>query len=383
MYNPLDYDDDLMLAIVTVCLKQQQKQQQVEKRKRVCLKEEFKKRLKFTSDIIYKELDSCKINDVLYIFKLNNHDIYNDLKNLLGPLIQKQDIDKYKDITVDLYLWLTLRYLITGCKIQELEMEYKVPAKIIAQIILEVCEIIKTKLKDFFKLPCSPQEWLVHAADSYEKWQFPNCLGLIGGLNLSINKNDSKEDYLLLTITNAKQEFLLADITLPGTSTNILALEKFKFGLALLENCLPIPPPFKALQSDLSLPYVFLSNEALTLQENLLTPFPGNRLSQKQKTFNDHLLTTYRSHEKSQHFLLSQFRVLKSPLDWPAEEAKIIISACFYFYNYLRRKTPQILWEKRFNGEEEGLTFTAKTENAKGSLAAQEVRSNFMEYFNK
>lgn len=76
---------------------------------------------------------------------------YEELLNLVGPVIVKQDTMMMKAVSVEERLSLTLRFLATGRSFECLKFSAIVPVapNTISRIVVETCEAIISTLKDY------------------------------------------------------------------------------------------------------------------------------------------------------------------------------------------------------------------------------------------
>ena len=82
---------------------------------------------------------------------------------------------------------LTLRSLATGESFRSLHFQFRITRPEISYIVTNVCEAIPKKLgPSYFKVPSSEQERLQIAKQFEEKWNFPNCLGVIDGKHFTL-----------------------------------------------------------------------------------------------------------------------------------------------------------------------------------------------------
>ena len=82
---------------------------------------------------------------------------------------------------------LTLRSLATGESFRSLHFQFRITRPAISYIMTKVCEAIPKKLgPSYFKVPSSEQERLQIAKQFEEKWNFPNCLGVIDGKHITL-----------------------------------------------------------------------------------------------------------------------------------------------------------------------------------------------------
>lgn len=91
------------------------------------------------------------VADQQYMFKQflrMDPETFNQLLELVKPLIQKQDTHLRKAISASERLAVTLRFLATGDSYKSLSILFRIAACTITQIVPEVCDAIYAVLKD-------------------------------------------------------------------------------------------------------------------------------------------------------------------------------------------------------------------------------------------
>lgn len=125
----------------------------------------------------------------------------------------------------------------------------------------------------FFQLPNNESDWKNIAADFYEKWNFPNCLGAIDGKHIVIQcpANSGSEYYnykgtfsiVLMAVVNSNYGFTYVDIGCQGRISDGGVLRNTSFFKKLEINELLIPQEGILPNTNVSLPYSFVTDEAL------------------------------------------------------------------------------------------------------------------------
>lgn len=101
---------------------------------------------------------------------------------------------------------------------------------------------------------------------------------------------------------------------------------------------LNIPPPQVLPGREKAIPYVILGDEAFALSENLMRPFSGTfEKGSRQRIFNYRLSRARRVVENAFGIMASVFRVLRKPMLSEPEKAEVIVMACAYLHNFLRK----------------------------------------------
>lgn len=110
-----------------------------------------------------------------------------------------------------------------------------------------------------------------------------------------------------MATVNANYEFIVADVGTNGRISDGGVIKNTAFGKAIYENSLFIPPPTQLPNSSKVLPYVFVGDNAFQMQENLLKPYSGIDLSNKESILNYRLSRTRRIVENVLGILVSRF----------------------------------------------------------------------------
>ena len=107
----------------------------------------------------------------------------------------------------------------------------------------------------------------------------------------------------------------------------------------LIPNKLHIPPSGPLFTNvTATFPFVFVGDEALSLSENLMRPYAGHNLSEKQRIFNYRLCRARRYVECAFGILSNKWRILHTALNVSKEFSKDIVKACVLVHNLVRSK---------------------------------------------
>ncbi|XP_054090174.1 uncharacterized protein LOC128922718 [Zeugodacus cucurbitae] len=93
--------------------------------------------------------------------------------------------------------------------------------------------------------------------------------------------------YSLMASCDARYTFTSASIGSYGGQSDGGVFQQSKFGKALLENKLPLPPRAPLLnESSTDFPHFFVADAAFPLKENLMRPYSGAQLPRNKAIFN-------------------------------------------------------------------------------------------------
>lgn len=289
-----------------------------------------------------------------------NLSTFEELATKLEPLLKKCDTQMRNAISPREQLAVTLRFLATGETYTSLQYQFRINKGTICQIIPRVCEAISETLSyEYIKCPNSVQQWEDIAQKFWTKWQLPNSLGAIDGKHVRIlHPPGSGSDYfnykgffsiVLLAIVGAKSEFIYADVGCQGRISDGGVLRNTDFFKALEQKKLNIPQPAELPIDDVNyedwrpiIPYYFVGDDAFSLSEHLMKPYPNRGQSESQRIFNYRLSRARRVSENAFGILSSKFRVFLSTLCVKPEYATSIVHAALALHKFLLCKLPQL-----------------------------------------
>lgn len=78
------------------------------------------------------------------------------------------------------------RYLAHGDSVWSKKWCFRIGRSTVYKIIPETCEAIIKALQPIYLPPVTQEDWRNVANDFYEKWNFPNCIGALGGKHVRI-----------------------------------------------------------------------------------------------------------------------------------------------------------------------------------------------------
>lgn len=199
-----------------------------------------------------------------------------------------------------------------------------------------------------------------------------------------------------MAIVNANYQFLMVDVGANGRISDGGVLYYTKFWEKLQNNTLNIPPPTCLPNTVEQFPYVFLGDEAFSLQPNFMKPYSQQDLTNERRIFNYRLSRARRTVENAFGILATRFGVFQKPINLGPEKATLVTLACCYLHNFLIETSQNLYCSKTVlveentetgkiqNGSElTGNLFTPlkKTPARMISLEAKTVRDKYCSYF--
>jgi hypothetical protein len=148
-------------------------------------------------------------------------------------------------------------------------------------------------------MPKTQSKWLQIARDFDSTRQFPNLGGAIDGKHVAIVQPPGSGSYffnykgyfsiVLLVIANSNLEFIYVDVGKNGRVSDGGVIEDTAFHKKLLAKC---PHLRNSKETAHGLPFVFIVDEAFTLNEQLLKSVSQKELTYERKIFNYRLSQT-------------------------------------------------------------------------------------------
>ncbi|XP_071580467.1 putative nuclease HARBI1 [Temnothorax nylanderi] len=335
---------------------------------------------------------------------------FEELLSLVGPLISKESTIR-NPVPAAARLAMTLRYLATGDCMTSTAYQYLVGFTTASNIIGETCEALWNCLnKEVLPFPLKTTDWLNIAQEFENQWQFNHCIGAIDGKHILIKCPDNAgsayfnyknaHSIVLLGICDAKYIFTLVEIGAYGRRSDGGIFRDSIMGQKFNERQMNVPKPKRLTVDGMPLPYVFVGDEAFQLSDYLLRPYPGRGgLSQDRSIFNYRLSRARRTIENAFGILVSQWRILKRPIDATVDNTINMIKAIICLHNWLRKRddtneyvSPNMIDQYGSNGlipaswrQEVGdsaLQDVSIYGNHNSSRSAIAIREEFSDFFN-
>ncbi|XP_049542544.1 uncharacterized protein LOC125955453 [Anopheles darlingi] len=232
------------------------------------------------------------------------------------------------------------------------------------------------------------------------RWGFPNCVGAIDGKHVRIqcppNTGSSYISYkgffsvVLLAVEDPNYKFLIVDIGNYGRHSDSGIFKESNFYQRYIStNLLPPPKPLPGKADDM--PHVLVGDEGFALQPYMMRPYPkANSVNDAKKTkFNTQLSRARRIVENAFGILSRKWRIFLRAIECNPQNVDIIVQAACCLHNFLLNKgnSEQHLYESSVEDETipnaESALAPMNATNQRSSIAAQEIRNLFSDYFSE
>ncbi|XP_068103425.1 putative nuclease HARBI1 [Hyperolius riggenbachi] len=345
-HSTMDLSDwDAETLVGAVCLAQSLENRRKRKRKRIVWSKNWLLQRDRYSDVsLLNELRVNNPEDFRNYLRMSDAN-FQCLLEKVSPYIAKQDTRMRQAITPEERLAVTLRFLATGRTYEDLKFSMAISAQALGRIIPETCQaIIDVLVRDYMRLPNTPEEWNLVATQFQDLWQFPNCGGALDGKHVRIaapaKSGSMYYNYkgffsiILMAVANAKYEFVMVDVGKPGRMSDGGVLERTVFGRRLKDKLLRLPNNDQTVHG---LNFNFVADEAFALGENMLRPFPFRGLTEQRKIFNYRLSRARRVVENAFGIMAQRFRIFHTCMNVAPAKVEKIVFACCLLHNFLRR----------------------------------------------
>lgn len=236
--------------------------------------------------------------------------------------------------------------------------------------------------------PPSSEEWLQISNMFEERANFPNCVGSIDGKHIRvINPWGSTSEYfnykkyysvVLMAVVDTNYSFRFIDVGAYGHEGDSNVLKSTQLGKLIYNKSLNLPKsaPLKNDPSGLSMPFVFVADEAFAMAENLLRPYPSKSLTTTRRIFNYRLSRARRFVECAFGMLANKWRIFHRPLDVSIDKVDMIIQATCILHNFVRE-------QDGYNFDD---TLSCNLESipalgTRGTTSGKTTRDHFANYF--
>lgn len=246
----------------------------------------------------------------------------------------------------NLYRYFYFRYLSTGQSFRSLAFSFRMGVTTVSKIIAEVVQVIWEVLQpQHMKIP-DENDFKRIADDFYKLWNFPNCMGTIDGKHVkifcpehsgSMYFNYKKHFSIVLQgLVDANYKFTSIDVGNYGKQSDGGTFRSSGLFLKLSTGELKIPNDKPLPNSNITVPYVIIGDEAYPLLPHLMKPFSrDNFLQADESYYNYRLSRARRTVECAFGILFAKWRLLATSIQTSVELADYIVKCICLLHNLI------------------------------------------------
>ncbi|XP_052562833.1 uncharacterized protein LOC128092631 [Culex pipiens pallens] len=222
---------------------------------------------------------------------------------------------------------------------------FRIGVSTAAYIIRETCKALWITLKPTHMPPPSMESFLNIAQDYWHLWDFPNCIGAIDGKHIRIQcppKSGSMYfnykkyfSVVLQAVADANCRFVTIEVGGFGKQSDGGTFSSSVLHELMRAGKLGIPPDAKLPGSNVSVPYVFVGDEAYPLLPNLLRPFSRRNCDEQGEYFNERLSKARKCVECAFGGINAKWRILWKPIETDVATAECITKAICVLHNVI------------------------------------------------
>ncbi|KAJ8030154.1 Protein ALP1-like [Holothuria leucospilota] len=267
----------------------------------------------------------------------------------------------------------------------------------ISRLVHEGCEAFWKHREIFMKIPNDRDDWRMIAANFWEKWQFPHCIGALDGKHVVLMKPDKsgslyynyKEtcSIVLKALVDANLKFIAISTGALGRNSDGGIFARSRLGQRFADGDFNFPPSAPLPESEHlgPLPYVAVGDEAFPLLYHLMRPFPGRQNSIDKQIFNYRLSRARRIMENAFGIFAARWMVFHTKIALQPAHANSVVKAACVLHSLLKAKTTpsqkaQLMEEAADVNSVDGLANVRGT-GGMVTEAAISVRDSFKEFF--
>ncbi|KAJ8685828.1 hypothetical protein QAD02_021621 [Eretmocerus hayati] len=269
---------------------------------------------------------------------------YDHLLEFLLPRLTKEHPSA---LPPGLRLNVCLRYLFHADDISTIAVAEFIGDSTVRELIKEVCEAIIEILQPIYLRQPTEEEWLCIIADYLLRWNIPNCAGAVDGKHIMIECPDNSgtkyfnyQKYfstVLMAVCDSDFIFTLVHIGEMGSCNDAGIFASCPIGQMLERQELGLPRGTAFLPgSDIRTPCFFIGDDAFSLSERVVVPFPGQHLTEAQRIFNYRISRPRRVIESAFGILSSRFRIFRTYIPFQPNVVDNIVYASVILHNFLK-----------------------------------------------
>lgn len=267
-------------------------------------------------------------------------------------------------------------------------------ATTVGKIVKETVGVMWNVLQPIHLPVPTNDDFIKISADYASIWNFPNCLGALDGKHVKIicpsHSGSMFFNYkkffsiVLQAVCDANYRFSVVEVGGYGRQSDGGTFQSSALFKLLSKKQLNIPTEQCLPHTEISMPFVFIADEAYPLQENLLKPYSRQTLNPERLYFNQRLSRARKTIECSFGILYAKWRILSKAIETDEKTADILIKTICVLHNIIIDTEG---FERHLNIITESATnnnFVRPTLNARGRVSNRAifVRDAFKDYLN-
>jgi len=295
------------------------------------------KELKIEDRFGFREMFRMDVGDFEFIL--------NEISHLITPG-QIRNCGGHRPIMPEERLALTLRFLATGESFQSLHFQFRIALNAISYIIRGCCNALVDKLvPKFLKLPSSEKEWLEIAKNFETRWNYPHALGAIDGKHVTIKKPANCGSYyynykhthsiILLAIAGPNYECLYADVGSNGRVNDSGVWNNSSLLQSIQDGSVKLPKDDELAVSGVTLPYVFVGDDAFALKKFMMKPYPQQNLTVDRRIYNYRHSRARRISENLFGILANRWRIFFTTINLEPKYVENLVLSTLALHNML------------------------------------------------
>ena len=127
-------------------------------------------------------------------------------------------------------------------------------------------------------------------------WNFHNTLGAVDDKHVALKAHNKSESMsynykgffsvVVMAVVDARYRFIFVDIGCNGSCNDAVIFQDTNIYEAIMTKTVELPRPKSLPQNDVPISYFFLGDDAFSLRNWIIKPFPRCGLSYEQLIFN-------------------------------------------------------------------------------------------------
>ncbi|CAI9602963.1 unnamed protein product, partial [Staurois parvus] len=271
---------------------------------------------------------------------------FDALLEILRPRLTCSDTNTWRSVSAEERLLVTLRFLASGQSFASLHHYFQLGVSTVAKVTHETCLALWEELHPVVMPEPTKQLWKDVEDEFWMLKEFPNCIGALGCRHVRVkmppnlgSTHSKNVSIVVLGLVDAYYRFVGIDVEAHGNSKDSSIFRESAMGRRLYEGGLKIPPrkPLPCTMEP-SLPHVIVADETFGLTENLMCPYSGHGLADKERIFNHRLSQAHQVVDCAFEICTTKWRILQSEMQLNVENAMNVVRASCLLHNFVLEK---------------------------------------------